>query len=289
MRQLTRRQRFAALALIVTALCFLTLDLGGGALGSAHSGVRGTLGSLYRGTDSVLGPVRRFVQGVPSAGTNQARVDRLRHENAVLRGQLAAAAADRTTEDELARLRLAADSTGYSVVPARVIALGPGQGFDWTVTLDTGTSDGVHDGQTVTDGAGLVGRVLHADRSSSVVLLSADPGSGVGARDLRTGQIGVATGRGASGFTLVPLDPRAALQIGDRLVTGPSGATSFVANLSIGVITSVRTSADGTTSADVAPATSATTLDLVGVLVTGSVSGGRVALAPSTTQTTGGR
>ena len=66
MRRLTRRQRTAALVLAVLALCFITLDLGGGGLRSAHTGVRGTLGALYRGTDAMLGPVRRFA-GYPES------------------------------------------------------------------------------------------------------------------------------------------------------------------------------------------------------------------------------
>ncbi|MCU1658453.1 MAG: rod shape-determining protein MreC, partial [Pseudonocardiales bacterium] len=209
MRRLTQRQRTAAIVLAVLALCFITLDLGGSGLRSAHSGVRGALGALYRGTDSALGPARRFVQGVPSAATNEARVQALRRENAQLRGELAAAGADRTTQAQLARLQLAADSSGHRVLPAKVVALGPGQGFDWTLTLDAGTGSGVRIGQTVTDGAGLVGRVLHADASTCVVLLAADPGSGVGVRDTRTGEVGVATGRGSGGFTFVPLNPGA--------------------------------------------------------------------------------
>src|SRR5881409_3893529 len=115
MRQLTRRQRIAALALIATAVCFLTLDLGGGALSSAHSGVRGALGSLYRGTDSVLGPVRRFVQGVPHAGSSEDRVRALQRENAQLRQQLAAGQADKKTAAELRRLRLAASTGRYKI------------------------------------------------------------------------------------------------------------------------------------------------------------------------------
>jgi rod shape-determining protein MreC len=283
MRRLTRRQRVAVAVLAAIALCFITLDLGGGALNSAHTGVRGALGSLYRGTDTVLGPARRYLQGLPSAGTNQARVQRLEHDNAVLRGQLGTDAADRTTSAELAKLQLAADGGGYRVLPARVIALGPGQGFDWTVTIDAGTRAGIRADQTVTDGAGLVGRVLKADANTSVVLLAADPGSGVGARDLATGEVGVATGRGAAGFTFVPLNPAAAVHVGDRLETGPAGATSFVSNLSIGVITAVRSGADGTERADVRPATSPTALDLVGVILVGGepVHTDRPALSPS--------
>ena len=63
-------------------------------------------------------------------------------------------------------------------------------------------------GQTVTDGAGLVGRVLHADASTSVVLLAADPGSGVGVRDVRTGEIGVAHRAGRATVSRSPRSTR---------------------------------------------------------------------------------
>ena len=269
MRQLTRRQRISAIVLGIVALCFITLDLGGGGLRDAHSGVRGTLGSLYRGTDVVLGPARRWVEGLPSAGTNQARIAELRHENAQLRGRLAARQADDRTSAQLARLQRAADGGDHRIVAARVIALGPGEGFDWTVTIDAGSGAGIRVGQSVTDGVGLVGRVLHADANSAVVLLAADPGSGVGARDTRTGEIGVASGAGADGFVFVPLDPGAVVKVGDDLVTGPTDATSYVAGLAIGRVTSVPEAADGSVHATVEPATSPTAVDLLGVIVNG--------------------
>jgi rod shape-determining protein MreC len=266
-RRLTRRQRVAALVLVAVALVFITLDLGGGALRDAHQGVRGALGSLYRGTDAALGPARRWLEGVPSAGTNQAKIDQLRSENARLRGRIAAMQADQRTSGQLAALQRSADGSGHHLLPARVVAFGPGQGFDWTVTIDAGTHSGVHVGQTVTDGAGLVGRVLHADADSSVVLLAADPGSGVGVRDVRTGEIGVASGRGASGFTFSPLRPGATVRVGDQLVTGPNGASSYVAGIGVGTVGSVRTSADGTVQAAVVPATSPTAVDVVAVVL----------------------
>src|SRR3954468_6616798 len=102
MRRLTRRQRMSAMMLAAVALCFITLDLGGGGLREAHSGVRGTLGALYRGTDTVLGPSRRWLEGVPSAGTNQAKIDQLRGENAKLRGRIAALEAEQRTDAQLA-------------------------------------------------------------------------------------------------------------------------------------------------------------------------------------------
>jgi rod shape-determining protein MreC len=179
-------------------------------------------------------------------------------------------------------LQLAASTVGQRIVAARVIALAPSQGFDWTATLDRGAQSGVRVGQTVTDGAGLAGRVLHADPATCVVLLAADPGSGVGVRDLRTGQVGVATGRGTSGFRFVPLDPAADVRVGDELATGPAGSTTYVAGLAVGTVTSVRAGADGAASAAVRPTVSATTLDLVGViLVGGDPSPAGPALKPS--------
>jgi rod shape-determining protein MreC len=266
-RRLTRRQRISAIVLALIALCFITLDLGGGALGNAHTGVRGTLGSLYRATDALLGPVRRWLEGVPSAGTNQGRIEQLRHDNAQLRGRIAALESDQRTSGELAKLQRAADGSGNELLPARVIAFGPGQGFDWTVTLDVGTHSRVRVGQSVTDGAGLVGRVLHTDAYSAVILLAADPGSGVGVRDLRSGEVGVANGQGTDGFTFTPLRQGAEVRVGDVLETGPTGSTSYVSGLSVGTVSSVRTSADGTVRATVTPTASPTAVDLVAVIL----------------------
>lgn len=285
MRQLTRRQRVSAIVLAVLALSFITLDLGGGGLRTAHSGVRGTLGSLYRGTDALLGPARRWVEGVPSAGTNEARIQQLEQDNARLRGRLDARDSDRRTGAQVSKLQRAADGGNHVLVPARVVALGPGQGFDWTVTIDVGSRGGVHVGQSVTDGAGLVGRVLHADADSSVVLLAADPGSGVGARDLRNGEIGVATGDGPHGLVFVPLKPGAVIKVGDQLSTGPTGSTSYVPGLLVGTITAVRTSADGTVRASVEPTASPTAVDLVGVIIDGNSSqAGSASLKPGGTR-----
>jgi rod shape-determining protein MreC len=267
MRRLSRRQRISAIVLAAVALCFITLDLGGGALRDAHSGVRGTLGALYRGTDSVLGPARRWLEGLPSAGTNKSTIDRLRSENAKLRGRIAQLEGAQRAAAQLAGLQRVAAATGNRLLPARVIAYGPGQGFDWTITLDVGSGDGVQVGQTVTDGAGLVGRVLHADSSTSVVLLAADPGSGVGVRDVRSGEIGVVSGQGTGGFLFTPLQPNATVRVGDQLVTGPNGASTYVAGVMVGTVRTVRTSADGTVTGTVQPTTSPTAVDIVAVIL----------------------
>jgi rod shape-determining protein MreC len=267
MGRLTARQRLAAIVLVVVAACFVTLDVAGSGLDGAHGGVRGALGALYRGTDGVIGPARHFVQGLPTAGSNHDKITRLRRENVALRAQLAADGADTRTRSSLAKLRLAAGAGGYRVLPARAVAVGPGQGFEWTVTLDVGSHDGVRAGQTVTDGVALVGRILHTSATSCVVLLAADPGSGVGARDTRNGELGVATGQGPRGYAFTPLDPAASLRVGDTLRTGPAGGSTYTAGLEIGTITALHASAGAAATADVRPAASPTSVDLVGVIL----------------------
>jgi rod shape-determining protein MreC len=285
MHRLTSRQRLAGLVLTMIAVAFIALDLTGGSLGEAHSGARGVLGGLYRGSDSVLGPVRRYLQALPGAGHQAAEVTELENENAGLEAKLAAEADDTAVQGDLAQLRLAAATTGMTIVPARVIAFGSGLGFDWTVTIDIGRTSGVAVDQTVTSAPGLVGRVLRVDTATSVVLMAVDPGSGVGVRDARSGELALATGAGSSGFTLTPLDPSADLRVGDPLETGPAGSSTFAAGLPVATITAVHATSTGVVSASARSALKPTTVNLVGVIESGSTA----AAAPRAPLTGGAR
>lgn len=280
MRSLTRRQQLSASVLAVLALLFISLDFAGGSLGGARGGVTGALGSLYRGTDAVVGPARRFVQGVPDVAGNRSRIAQLSQQNLDLQRRLAAAQVDRATAGKLAQLQLQADAENWRILPARVIATTPGAGFQWTVTVDVGSRDGVLAGQTVTDGAGLVGRVVRVFTSSSVILLAADPASGVGVRDSRSGQLLLATGRGSAGITASPLDEQPDVRTGDVLLTGPAGKTTYAAGLRVGTVTSVRAGADGVVTALLRPAAELRTLNLVGIVLEQPRTAARSPLTP---------
>jgi rod shape-determining protein MreC len=281
MRRLTRRQQLAAAVLAVLALLFLSLDFAGGSLAGARGGTTGALGSLYRGTDAVLGPVRRFVQGVPDVAGNRREIAQLKQRNADLQRQLQAAAADAATARQLRALQLQADTADWRLMPARVIATGPGAGFQWSVTLDVGSREHVLVGQTVTDGLGLVGRVVAVHATTSVVLLAADPTAGVGVRDARSGALLLATGTGSGPLSASALADRVDVRVGDRLVTGPAGKTTYAAGVAVGVVTSVATAADGTVSARVRPAANQFGLDLVGIILQAPRNTARPALEPA--------
>jgi rod shape-determining protein MreC len=280
MKRLTRRQRRAALALAVVAVLFIASDALGASYAQARGGVQGFFGALYRGTDSVFTPARRWIHALPHLGGDATTIARLRAQVATLQRQNANLLAGGSSGAELQQLQIQATRGGYSVVPARVIAIGPGAGFDWTVMLDAGSFDKIKVGQTVIAGAGLVGRVVRVAPTSSTVLLAADPGSGVGVRDQRNGQLGVVTGQGSGGFSFRPLDPNAAPRVGDVLVSGPARTSTYVPDLTVGIVSLVETAPTGAVTAAVKAAVAPTSLDIVGVVLVGGASGPRPPLRP---------
>ncbi|MEP6851325.1 MAG: rod shape-determining protein MreC [bacterium] len=288
MRQLTGRQRRAALALAVLAVAFCTLDVVAGRFDGARGGVQGVLGALYRGTDPVLGPARRWVQGLPGAGRDADTIASLRAQVAGLQRAQTDTAAERATRAALSRLQLQASRGGYAVLPARVTAIGPAGGFDWTVVLDAGSADGIRIGQTVISGPAVVGRVVRVSASSATVLLLADARSGIGARDRATGELGTVTGSGPRHLTWAPLDPAARIRTGATLVTGPAGSTSYVPGLMVGTVDSVSTTPGGGTVARVEPAVKASRLDVLGVIRPNRTGPPRPALTPGPGNRPGG-
>lgn len=255
--------------LAVLSLSCLTLTV-------LDAGARSPFEPLRSGVDAVLGPVDVAVgSAASSAGEVFASVgdlaDRseladLREENDRLRRELAQGEA---AQRRIAELDALLGVTGeLESVPARVVAVGSALGFGRTVTVDVGSGDGVREGQTVLSGAGLVGRTVRVGRSTSVVLLLDDPEFGVGARLAREGTLGLARGDGDGGlvYTQVEGGP---IEVGAALLT--TGSDTFVADVPIGVVGEVRSTAGGLTSAaDVDAYADPGELDLVAVVVGGA-------------------
>ena len=123
---------------------------------------------------------------------------RLSAQNSKLRSQVEQAPLDRNRLAELDGLTRTANQTGYALVAARVVGMGPMQSFSRTVTIDAGTSSGVHKDMTVLNNDGLVGRVISATRSTANVLLIVDTDSVVGGRLGSNNEIGFLRGRGVT-------------------------------------------------------------------------------------------
>lgn len=269
----SRRTRVLLALLLVTSVSLITIDYRGAA-SSPLDGVRSVAASVFgpveRLAAAAAAPVGSALDTVRGLGDRPAEVSRLARANRALRARLRTRELDRATAEALTDLLGVAAAGRYRVVPARVLAIGPAQGFSWTVTLDVGSRDGVRPDLTVLNGDGLVGRVTTVGRNTATVLLALDPRSSVGVRLAGSREVGVSTGRGAGAeLTLRLLDAQASVGPGDRLVTfGSQRGTPYVPGVPVGRVVSVGGAPGSQTrTALVRAYVDFTALDVVGVAV----------------------
>ena len=270
------RQRPSGKVLVLLLLaCFtvITLDVRGGASSPVETGATvavrpfTAIPDFFRTTDGLRSDVAR-----------------LKAENAALRGKLETTAVDRHRAAELDGLLRTSRTSGYALVPARVVAMGPAQSFSRTVTIDAGTSSGVHADQTVLDNDGLVGRVIRAGRTTATVLLVVDRESVVGGRLGSSMEVGFLRGRGETGdagrLDLDLVDTSATPARDDVVVTwGSKNGAPYVAGVPIGRVQSVYASPRQLSKrAVIVPFVDFTSLDLVGVVVDRSTHGDRTVI-----------
>ncbi|MGW2376866.1 MULTISPECIES: rod shape-determining protein MreC [Kitasatospora] len=268
----TRESRLLLILLVAVAFALITVDIKGGEdspLGPARHAAAGVLGPVERGAASVVDPVANTVRAFRDAATDSGRTDQLARENTELRQKLASSdmAAGRTKQlDDLLRT---AGAGGYTVKAAQVIAIGPAQGFSWTITIDAGSDDGLTRDMTVINGQGLVGRVTTVAPTTATVLLASDPGFSAGTRLEGSGEIGFASGGGDSPMKVSLLNGKAQVKNGDRLVTfGSQSGRPFVPGVPVGKVIEVQANAGQLTKTIlVEPFVQFTRLDLVGVVV----------------------
>jgi rod shape-determining protein MreC len=199
-----------------------------------------------------------------------AQIGELRAENDNLKLLVEMGANDRARAEALDELLRVAGVGRYRIIPAEVIAVGPAQGFAWTVTIDTGTNDGIEQDMTVINGQGLVGRVVKTTTNSSTVVLLVDASAAVGGRIAGSDEIGIVSGTGRQdSLEFQLLDPLAQLRAGDAIVTfGSRGGRPYAPGLPIGEIVDVSGSAGQLTRvATVRPFANVSALSVVAVVV----------------------
>jgi len=277
-RDQSRHTRTALVVSVLVAVTVMTLDAAGGSSSPVEplrAGAAEVFGPIELGADAVVRPVTGAVSLLTEMRELRSDNTALADENAAMRAELATERVDRNRLAEYDALAGVTDGTGFELVPARVVAVGPAQAFARTVTISAGTADGVRADLTVVNGAGLVGRVLSTSRHTATVLLAVDAGSVIGGRLDRSMELGFLRGNGSLGadgrLTLNLVDPDAVPGEGDTIVTwGSRGGSPYVAGVPVGSVQDVQASAgDQSVSATVEPFVDMSALDLVGV-VTGA-------------------
>lgn len=261
-------------ALVLASLSLMTLDArAGGPVDSARRVTGEVFGPVEVATTAAIRPFTEVPGWFRSRDQLQDDVLALQAENSHLRAQLAAQDYDRNRLEEYDGLTAAAESLGYTLVPARVVGLGPSQSFSRTVTIDAGSDAGVHPDLTVVNNDGLVGRVLRVTRTTATVLLIVDADSVVGGRVGRSMEVGFLHGRGVLGsngrLDLELVDDTAVPARHDTVVTwGSEAGGPYVSGVPVGRVTSVYSSLRETAQrAVIDPYVDFGALDLVGVVV----------------------
>ena len=292
-----RPSRAVLVLLLLASFTLITLDVRGGD-DSPLEPVRSVMGDVLGPVENATAAAVRPFMAVPgffrTTGGLRRDVARLEAENSQLKGELAGVSVDRNRAAELDGLLATSKTTGYALVPARVVAMGPAQSFSRTVTIDAGTRAGIRPDMTVLNNDGLVGRVVRADRSTATVLLLVDQDSVVGGRLGSSLVVGLLRGRGAVGrdekLELDLVDPSATVNQDDVLVTwGSKKGAPYVAGVPIGRVTAVSsTPRQQSVQAVISPYVDFTSLDLVGVVVDRDTKSDRAVIRAGSTSTDSG-
>lgn len=254
------RSRTLLIVLVAASLALVLLDLRSSTR-SLRSVVAAAALPVERAATAVFRPVGQWAASIGTFSDPVARQERA----AAIVDQL------RISEQRAQDGAGAAEAVvnGRTTLPARVVGV-PGSALRAWVTLDVGAGDGVEIGNAVLAPLGVIGTVREVTSGSCAVRLITDPGSSVGARVARSGEIAEATGAGGSSALAVTLlDPDADVRADDLLVTlgapGPVGVPAGLPLASVTEVDPVRAEAGRRVAAE--PTGSTTTVDLVAVLL----------------------
>lgn len=176
-------------------------------------------------TSPVSQAVVRSLDGIGAFGFGFLNAQRLVTENRRLREQVLATALYTETVERLQRdiedlraMEKLPPRIGKTRLAADVVGLFP---YENRITVDLGTNQGIKVGMPAESAAGLVGTVQSVDANRAQIQLITSVGLTIGAIDIDRNPppAGLLKGENGSTLSLIFQDPRAPVQIGDRIET----------------------------------------------------------------------
>jgi rod shape-determining protein MreC len=223
LRTRARSTRLLVITLVSVSLVTITLDYRQGESGplSAVGDTALTLISpLQRAVSKVTHPIGNFFSTLARLPSIRRENEQLKDRLAELESQFATTTADAARLAQLESLLALKESFGRRVetTGTQVIANGVSN-FDWTITIDKGSSDGIAVDMPVVASAGLVGHVTRVGPDSAVVQLLIDPDSSVAGRLDVSRKTGLLTGEGDQDLRMGLVDTTTEVQPGEQVVT----------------------------------------------------------------------
>jgi rod shape-determining protein MreC len=173
-----RRRRAVLVVLVAASLILLTAYYGESSDGRLHSIQRtalGVLGPIQEGASRVFKPVRDLFGWFGDTIDAKDQRDKALKERDAYRAQLVEAQEQLAQVEQRAGLKRAAAEgmSKYGPVDAKVYVRSPSTWYQ-QVQINKGLNDGIHRGDPVINGEGLVGKVADATGGRAVVTLITD-------------------------------------------------------------------------------------------------------------------
>jgi rod shape-determining protein MreC len=223
LRSRARSTRVLVVALVSISLVTITVDYREGTdgpLASLGDGALAVVSPLQEAVSKVTHPIGNFFSTLFRLPSIRRDRDVLRERVNTLETHLAEGRADQARLAELEALIGVQESLGIRIetTGAQVIANGVSN-FEWTITIDKGSSEGIHENMPVVASAGLVGHVVNVGTSSSVVQLIIDPDSSVAGRLDVSRQTGLLSGEGPADLQMSLVEPTVEVAPDEHVVT----------------------------------------------------------------------
>jgi rod shape-determining protein MreC len=268
----TRSTRLLVVSLIMASLLTITADFKGGRSGPLEVAGKAALtvmGPLQSAVSAVFRPVGGFFVGLAHVGSLQSENRALKLENQRLRELGARSVSTQRELERLQGLLKLQRSLGLRGVTASVIGASVGN-FEWSITINRGSSDGLRPDMAVVAAEGLVGHVVEVTSHWSTVQLVIDPRSAVAGRLASSGETGLVSGQRSRDLVMDLVNPDATVQPDEQVVTSGYQGGLYPAEIPIGSVSSVYTRPGSLTkSILVRPAVDFSSLEVVEV-VTGA-------------------
>jgi rod shape-determining protein MreC len=267
-----RSTRLLVITLVFVSLLTITIDYRGGQSGPLELAGKGALtviGPMQQAVAKVAHPIGAFFSGIVHIASLQSENRQLEDELRKLRTENTAASEAIVENDQLRGLLAIKARLGLEGVAASVIADSLSN-FEWSVTIDAGSAQGVKVDEAVVSGDGLVGHVTEVTPGWSKVTLILDPTSAVAGRLVDSGDTGLVVGDGNHDMTMQMVAPSATVNPGEAVVTAGFRGGLYPAGILVGLVSHVAP-AEGSLSkvVSIAPVVDFSSLQFVQV-VTGT-------------------
>jgi len=236
-----RSTRLLVITLVFISLMTITIDYRGGQSGPLEAAGKGALtvvGPMQQAVARVAHPVGAFFSGIVHIASLQSQNRQLQQQVRNLRTENTQAGEAISENDQLRGLLQIKQRLGLKGVAAGVIGESVSN-FEWAVTIDAGSDQGVKADEAVVSGDGLVGHVTSVTPRWSKVTLILDPTSNVAGRLVQTGDSGLVVGNGNHDMVMQMVTPGAQVEPGEAIVTAGFRGGLYPAGILIGLVSHV--------------------------------------------------